>query len=659
MSQISLLQRLKERKLVQWALAYLAGAWVLFEVSDAVGGRLGWPDTLYHALLVLLGIGFFITLVLAWYHGERGRQRVSGPELLMVAALLVVAGGVLSILGVESETLSPSGFAAPHLDIDRPSIAVLPFENLSSEEENAYFASGLHEGVLTLLNGVAGIRVISRTSVLQYEANRPNVRVIAGELGVNHVAEGSVQRIGNRLRVTVQLIDPSTDDHLWANQYNRTLDDAFAVQSEIAQAIVGSLAAVLSPEEQGAISETPTENPEAYRFYLQGQAYFGRPGFSKEDLEAAENLFERAVALDPDFGLALAQLSRVHARMYILGQDRSQSRFAAQRTAAEEARRVQPDLPYTHVAVGDVYYASGDYRSALGEYQTALAGLPNDSEVHKWIGYAHRRLGNWSDVFAAFETATRLNPRDADLYQDLGGNTFKIIHRYAEAVAAYDRALTLAPDYGSAAWGKGLTYLTWQGQLDTLRASLEHMSAPPTRDLLQLQLWERDADGVFAVLGEGEDSLLISRGRIETRSLYSAWAHRLRGDQRAARAAFDSARVLLEEYEVENPDDPGVHGGLGYAYAGLEQSADAVHSVERLLEPYIDRMTWPQWAEEGAKIMAQAGLVSQAVEYLEPLLDGPSNTSVKKVRMEWHYDPIRDNPRFRALLERFGEGVQR
>jgi serine/threonine-protein kinase len=223
----SLLTRLKERKLVQWALAYLAGAWVLLEATGFVSDRFAWPEVIVRALTILAGVGFFVVLVLAWYHGEKGRQRVSGPELLMLAALFIVAGVALSFVGPNPASVSEeeNALPLPHADDDRPSVAALPFDNLSPDPDDAYFAAGVHEEILTHLARVAGLKVISRTSVLEYQDADKNLREIAGELGVNHILEGSVRRAGNRLRIAVQLIDALTDEHLWAGSYDRNLED--------------------------------------------------------------------------------------------------------------------------------------------------------------------------------------------------------------------------------------------------------------------------------------------------------------------------------------------------------------------------------------------------------------------------------------------------
>jgi len=627
-----------------------------------------WPAIVPQGLALLAFMGFFISLVVTWYHGEKGRQRIQGTEVLIIAAILVAAGGALTMLRRNPPAAGPRGaFPTVPISDGRPSVAVLPFDNLSTEVENAYFASGLHDEVITQLQRISGLRVISRTSVMEYASDRPNIREIASNLGVTYVGEATVQRIGDRLRVNFQLIDARTDDHVWAERYDRDLNDAFAVQSEIAQAVADALASALTVEERGAISLAPTDDPEAYRLYLQGRDFALRPGYREEIFAVAQRLYEQAIALDPQFALAHVELSRIHGLTYWENFDPSAVRLAAQRSEAEEALRLQPDLPRVHVAVGWVHYVAGDYQRALEEYTIALAGLPNDAEIVARIGYAHRRLGNWPEVFAAFEEATTLDPRGANLFYDLGGHSFIGIGRYADAVRAYDRALTLAPDLHDAAISKGLAYVHWQGQLDTLRAVMAGL--PPglrlpevDRARFDLAFWDRDPDGLLALLEATPSQILQTQLVSLPKSLYSAWAHRLRGEDIEAWAAFDSARVLLERLAREQPDDDRLFVGLGYAYAGLGRAEDAARSAERSMQAMRRAgypSSGPQGAEVASRILAQANLPEQALPHLERLLLEASPVSVHTLRLDPLYDPIRQNPAFQDLLERYGAETER
>ena len=586
----------------------------------------------------------------------RSSRRVARLAVIAVAGMVTVGGAILM--------LRPSPKAPGYA---RTAIAVLPFQNLSAQGPHAYFAGGLHDELLTQLSKVAALKVISRTSVMGYESTKTPLRQIASELGVGSVVEGSVQIEGSRLRVNVQLIDAATDAPVWAERYDRTLDDAFAIQSDVAQRIVAAVGAALSDAEQQRLAAVPTANAEAYRLYLQGREYLIRPGFLRRNEEIAQQLFETALARDPGFALAHAALSEVHGRMFWFRYDPSPAREARQRAEAEAALRLAPELPQAHVAMGLAHFwGRRDYRRALEEFRVALKGLPNDARVWQLIGTVHRRLGNWDEVLAAFEKATQLNPRDAQLFFGFGGYTYQLMHRYADAVRAYNRALSLAPDLYDAALAKGWTYVRWQGQLDTLRAALSQVPTAAelgprgTRAALHVQLlhWERNADSLLQVLTmarapvfEGQDFLLPS-------SLYAAWAHRLRGDRPAARAAFDSARVLLDSVVRELPDDWRVHAARGLALAGLGRRDETLQETRWLQQSVVyreDALQGPQVAEDRARILAQAGEVEAALDEIERLLAGPSWLSVHTLRLDPLYDPIRDHPRFKALLAKYAE----
>jgi len=588
------------------------------------------------------------------------RRRVLVGVGVAAAVVVVVGAGVL--------LLRPGRRAGPvQPTYERTAIAVLPFVNLTAEGPNAYFAPGLHDELLTQLSKVAALTVISRTSVMGYAGTRTPLKQIASELGVGSVMEGSVQVVGGRLRVNVQLIDAVTDAHLWAEHYDRTLDDAFAIQSDVAQRIVAAVGAALSGAERQGLAAAPTANAEAYRLYLQGREYLTRPGVLRPNIESAQQLFERALALDPGFALAHAALSETHGRLYWWRYDPSPARAARQRQEAEAALRLAPALPQAHAAMGLAHYwGRRDYQRAMQEFRVALKGLPNDARLWAWIAGVDRRLGNWDEAVAGFEKAAQLDPRDANLFYDLGGITYRTMRRYAEAVRAFDQALRLAPDLYAAAVQKGWTYVRWQGQLDTLRAVLSRL--PTDAELgawgttaaqqLQLFLWERQTDSLLQVLMTARAIVFEGQGFFLPSALYAAWAHQLRGDRPAARAAFDSAWVLLDSVVVELPDDWRVHAARSLALAGLGRRAEALREAGWLHQSVVyreDSFEGPVLAEDRARILAQAGEADAALDEIERLLAQPSWLSVNTLRLDPLWDPIRDHPRFRALLAQYAE----
>ncbi len=580
------------------------------------------------------------------------------PATRWVALLGIAAVAVAIAIGV-GRWMVPGSTGSGHLPT---AIAVLPFQNLSPEGPHGYFAGGLHDEVLTQLTMVAALTPTSRTSVMGYAGTTKPIRVIAQELSVGTIVEGSVQVVEDRLRVNVQLIDAVTDKHLWAESYDRSLDDAFAVQSDIAQRIAAAVGTQLSRTEATAIAQRPTEDPEAYRLYLQGMEYWRRPDALHRNLTIAQGLFERAIALDSTFALAYATLSQVHGTISWWRYDPSPARLALQREAADGALRMAPDLPQAHVALGLVHYFVGrDWRAALEEYRSALAGLPNDAELWGRIGYAHRRLGNPDSALAALDRVVALEPDNADALWDLGGETTRRHRRFQEALDWYNRSVALAPDLAHADVGRGLNWLAWQGNLDSLRASLARhpVDTSPlswgTNNALRL-FWEREPDSLLALLGRLPLTVFDAQLSYFPLSLYAAWAHRMRGDDRAAQSAFRSALVLLDSALAVVPDDWRIHAARGFALAGLGRRQEAQRETRWLQECEVyrnDAQFGPHVAERRAEILAAIGEADTALAEIERLLVEPSWITAHILRLDPRWDPLRDDPRFQALLVKY------
>src|SRR5256712_3118993 len=362
----------------------------------------------------------------AWA-AEKARPKSSIPKWALIGAavliLIVVATGFLvfqvgtPLRGVRQNAVAeqgPPGGAS--LPISEKSIAVLPLENLSDEKENAFFADGIQDELLSNLAKIKELKVISRTSVMQYKSGiTRNLKEIAQQLGVSNVVEGSVRRSGNHIRVSVQLIDAQTDRHIWAQNYDRTLADSLALQGELATEIAAGVGATLSPQEKARVEAKPTNNPAAYDAYLRGRAFAGGSPFDKSNVENAIQSYQEAVKLDPSFVPAWVRLSFMHSNSYWIGHDPSSARLAAAKDAADRALALGPNLPETHLALGYYrYFAQRDFTGALAEFQKDEQGLPNSVDVIRAIALIQRRLGHWDEAIAGQRRAVELDPRNID-----------------------------------------------------------------------------------------------------------------------------------------------------------------------------------------------------------------------------------------------------
>ena len=367
------------------------------------------------------------------------------------------------------------------VSIPEKSIAVLPFENFSTDKENAFFADGIQDEVLTYLAKVADLKVISRTSVMQYKnAAMRNVREIAQQLGVANVLEGSVQRSGNRVRVTAQLIDARTDTHVWAERYDRDLADVFAIQSEIAKKIADQLQAKISVSEKAAIEKAPTTDLLAYDLYLRAQALFADTSdavHAREKLPQAAQLLDEALTRDPNFLQAWCLLSRVHSVAYFRGHDHTPARLELAKAALERAMRLQPDAGEVHLALANYYYHGfRDYKRARGELAIARETLPNSADVFLYTAFIDRREGRWEEATRNFERALELDPRNFFILQQLA-LAYGWQRRYADEARTYDRALTIVPADPNTRIQQAQVALDWQADLKPFQTTLASLMA--------------------------------------------------------------------------------------------------------------------------------------------------------------------------------------
>jgi TolB-like protein len=406
-------EELQRRKVYRVAAAYIIAAGFIIQISSAVFPAWELPNWAFRLVVVLLLVGFPIALILGWAYditpqGIRATPTPSTPGSHRRRNVTMLIGTGVIISAGAGFFLLPR--VAAH-KIDK-SIAVLPFQNLSDEKENAYFADGMQDDILTSLSKIGDLKVISRMSVMSYRGDGlRSAREIGKALGVATLLEGSVRRIGNRVRVSVQLINADSDEHVWAEDYDRDLTDVFAIQTDLAQKIASSLQAKLSPTEKERLDRQPTQSPDAYLLFVQAHDYANRPDHFRNELLKAEQLFEQAIKLDPKFAAAFAGLSMVESGMYH-NFDPTPGRREKARRNADEALRLQPDLPEGHLALGFCYYyGDRDYERAVAEFEIAKRDLPNEAQAYMAIGAIQRRQGKWAESTTSLEKAAALDPK--------------------------------------------------------------------------------------------------------------------------------------------------------------------------------------------------------------------------------------------------------
>jgi len=657
----------KRRKVYRVAAAYVIAAAGIIQLASAAFPAWDLPNWALRLVIVLLLLGFPIALILAWAFditaqgiratpdvvpGTRRRRR----NILMLALTGVIISAAAGFF------LLPR-VAARKVD---KSIAVLPFENLSDDRENAYFADGIQDDILTNLSKIGDLKVISRTSVRQYRGKTTSAREIGKALGVSNILEGSVRRSGNKVRVNVQLIDANTDEHLWANDYDRDVTDVFAIQSDLAQKITEALQARLSPAEKFQMARKPTENGEAYLAFVQAHNLSGAV-MDFEKLIQAEQLYERAIELDPNFALALARYSQLES--WILhDREHTAARRDKARALAERALRLQPDLPEAHLAMGFFYYyGDSNYDAALEQFEIARRGLPNEAEVYLAMGAIQRRQGKWAESTANLEKAVSLNPNDPWPLQNLTFN-YQMLRNFGAANKTIDRALAIDPTGLEPLDVKAKLVLAENGDFSAAEKGFATLqSIPLTKEQkLKVGLWRTN---VFLLERKYPDALKQAEelpvdipaslsGHLIGKYYFMGCAQKGLGNEAAAREAFLKAKAFLETELKRTPDDAEQQVALAriLAWLGEKDAARAAAQKAMELRPESkDAFGGPEIAESAAEVYAILRDSDRAIELLDGLLSRPSFLTVPFLKVNPIWDPVRGDPRFQALLVKYGK----
>lgn len=676
------LGELQRRNVYRVAVTYTVVSWVLIQIATQVFPFFEIPNWAVRVVVLLLILGFPVALILAWAFEltpegikrtedvlpHESIRRHTGRKLLALAAVAAAIAVALFLVQFARRTWTTAKQdSAPDFAINgaipEKSIAVLPFSNLSGEQENAFFADGIQDEILTDLAKVADLKVISRTSVMLYKAGTPrDAREIGRRLGVTYLLEGSVQRTKDRVRVTAQLIDTRTDDHQWAEHYDRLLADVFAIQTEIAQAITHQLEAKLSTREKAAI-EPSTRDIGAFDLYLRAKELiktFHDTDNWKETLLQAVRFLDEAIRRDPNFALAYCWRTTAHDNLFWFGLDRSEARAELAQASVEKALALIPDLGEAHLAQALVYYhEKRDYVRAFQELALANRTLPNSAEVSAMAGSIARRQGHWDDAVRNLEKAYELDPLNPKIVASLS-LVYDLMRRYDDEEALFDRAAATNPSTRNYSQMIHAQIELEKGDLKVARSLLNLLPADYDPDgattwtRINLALYERDIAAAASILASWKKEELVgANGRLVPVSFWQGTIARARGDGAKASEAFTRARATVAAQLAEQPDEPMLLATLGLVDAGLSRKEEALREGRRavelrpLAEDAVDGATVLSFL---AMIHAWVGDANSSLDQLEFLTRIPSGISFGQLKYDPAWDTVRGDARFTAIL---------
>jgi len=570
----------------------------------------------------------------------------------MAIGALIVLGATSLFLMTRTAFRNIAGRGVPALPASEKSIAVLPFQNLSDDKSNGYFTDGIQDEILTRLSKIAALKVISRTSTQKYKSAPENLREVGQQLGVANFLEGSVQKVANAVHVNVQLIRAATDEHLWAESYNRKLDDVFGVEGEVANAIADQLNAKLSGAEQKAVAEKPTQNAAAYDAYLRAIAIDNAT--TLETTKRVAGLYADAVRLDPQFALAWARLAVARSQLYFNGVDLETNSGPAVKEAADRAISLQPELGEAWLAQGVYRYrVLRDFKGALQSYQEALRRLPNSAFVLDQMAHLERRLGQIDEAQKHYHAAAQLDPRNIGILLTLG-DTIQSVRRFDEAQAIFDRALEMSPGNEGAVAGKALSF-QGQGRLKEAAEILAKAPANSQDEALAiaraLQLYyERRFDAAIVQIQQNTPTVFANDPRTMT---LLGYCQKFAGKDDDARVTFTRAAAAMKP----TPDSAVIVDArelpayLAWAYAGLGEKEKALEQARHAIADYDGDALCKPFAEASLAIVeVQLGDIDSAVATLPHLLEVPNGETRGDLRINPLWDPLRKDPRFQKLV---------
>ena len=661
---MSIIDELKRRKVFRVAATYAVVAWVTMQIGEVTFPALNIPDWVMSTLVVFLLAGFPIALIFAWIFDKTPQgfiktdvsdnENIGGmnvkvdnrPFYLQKRNIILVLG---LLVGVLIGTYGGGSFKA---SIDDKSIAVLPFDNYSTAEEDQYFSDGMTEVIIANLAKVKDLKVISRTSVMEYKNTTKKLKEIAKELGVAHILEGSIQRSNGRVRVVGQLIDANTDEHIWAETYDKKESDIFELQSDVAIEIANALKTELTDEVKARISEKLTESTIAYEYYLKGNMYESA-GHSKKNLLAAISEYERAVSIDPEFAEAHAQLGKMHAHIKWYRHDLSQKRMDMSKAAIDRAMNLKPNNAIVRIARGTYFYHGfRDYGKALADYTLARELAPGNISAIYRIGLIYRRLGDFEKAVLNMEQAISLDPRSVLMLQNLAGS-YVALRRYNEVSPIIDRTDALESEMTNATYGINSIYYA-SGNANQAISFLKNIKNFE-RLKFHYNIILKNYEGIEQILTDYQNDFITSVQSYFPRSYFQGILNKGLGNNADAIKYFNRTIKHLKNKINEYPNDPRFYSTLGLTYARIGKNKEAVDAGLKaidILPISKDAMFGPNYEKSLCYIYSIIGEKNKALEKIEYLSVTPNGFHYGELKMDPDFDSIRNEPRFQTVLNK-------
>jgi TolB-like protein/Tfp pilus assembly protein PilF len=661
------LQELQRRNVLKASLSYVIISWVVLQVAAIVFPIIGFSTSTMRILLLILVIAFPFWVIFAYLFeltptGFKKTSEVAPEKSINQSTskrlnAFIIGGLSLAVVLLVVDRIFNITYT-PNVSNIEKSIAVLPFTNLSNDPDQEYFSDGLTDDILTQLAKIDEFKVISRTSVMQYKNNTLSIKEIAAQLGVGLILEGSVQRAGDQLRITAQLINGTNDEHIWADSYDRSVEDLFSIQREVALAIARVLKAKLSDQETQSLNETPTDNIQAYQLYQRGVYLISSSHFNIEDWERAVNLFEEAIALDPNFVEAYARLAQTHARIYHLARDHSDERVQRTLAAAEKATKLAPSNPIVILSNGYVQlWIHSDREAALKYFEKAAELLPNNVDVLSAMASIYESQNKFDEYIEVYERAIEISPRDAGSVVNVCFGYF-FTNQFEKGQEAVNRAMLVVPKEPWNLITRGFIHIAQSGANAASRAAFEEVDKNHSWYIYMMMLQnmgEENDEGILRLAEEFPNGVDTKMSRIPASSM-KAFVYRKQNKLKEAKIEFQkSVDSLLADLENHSEDDR-YHSALGIAYAGLGNKEKAIfHGIKgtELLPLSKDAFYGQVPLIDLALIYTYLGDFDKAFDIIEKIVSAPTYWNAQSLKDDFRYDALRADPRFEELIKMY------